>query len=168
MQVQLLSRSLAVDVHVLLAKSLPAVEIDVQTVCRQRSIKTELALVFINAIVVCWNSHSRHLFAYRAQKFLRHHDGVLQARGNEKFETQNLREVAGAAAFSDQRVTHNKIGSRFIAKGPSAITMHCSMLTTQIADFDRELLRTLLLTCVCPPVDPRKKQKNKSLVLQNL
>jgi len=46
--------------------------------------------------------------------------------------------------------------------------MHCSMLTTQIADFDRELLRTLLLTCVCPPVDPRKKQKNKSLVLQNL
>ncbi len=41
------------------------------------------------------------------------------------------------------------------------------MLTIQMADFDRALLddeRTLLLTCISPPVGPRKKQTNRSLL----
>jgi len=72
---------------------------------------------------------------------------VLQATGNDRCETQNLTEDAGAAVVSDQLVTHIIIGSRFITQEPVAITMQCSMLTIQMADFDRALLDDEELCC---------------------
>lgn len=67
--------------------------------------------------------------------------------GNDRCETQNLTEDAGAAVVSDQLVTYIIIGSRFITQRPSAIRMQCSMLTIQMADLDRALLDYKELCC---------------------